>query len=134
MVGRLVETKGSTKARYDASSKPQMHLSNRKDVRQITAGYEGGGERSASAYDYNDFEDSTDIVPSAQKHMNLKDYEQPIYDSKEDPIPKGKKHPAGPKGVAMSGESFGGRGNNPMIHSSGGMHEAIKNSKNNKSL
>ena len=91
-------------------------------------GYEGGGERSASAYDYNDFDDSTDMVPSAQKHMNLKDYDQPIYDSKEDPIPKGKKKTTGTKGIAMSGESFGG--SNPMIHSSGGIHEAIKNSKN----
>ena len=51
-------------------------------------GYEGGGERTASAYDYNDFEDSTDMIPSAQKHMTVKDYEMPIYDSKEDPIPK----------------------------------------------
>ena len=96
-------------------------------------GYEGGGERSASAYDYNDFEDSTDMIPSAQKHMTVKDYEMPIYDSKEDPIPKQKKKgPGGPggKGVAMSGESFGGQ--NPMIHSSGGMHEAIKNAKNGK--
>lgn len=130
LVGKPVEPKQSSKSRYGAQSKPQFHLSNRKDAKPAV-GYEGGAERTASAYDYNDFEDSTDMVPSAQKHMTVKDYDQPIYDSKEDPIPKTKKKgPGGGRGVAMSGESFGGQ--NPMIHSSGGMHDAIKNAKNGK--
>ena len=67
--------------------------------------------------------------------MNVKDYDQPIYDSQEDPISKMKnKGPAAMgrgmgRGMAMSSESFGNP--NPMIHSSGGLHEQIKNAKNN---
>lgn len=108
-------------------------LSHKKDNRPLaqvqTLGFEGGGERTASAYDYNDFDDSTDMMPSAHKPRR-KDIEKPIYDSKEDPIPKSKKKGAG-RGVAMSSESFGGA--NPMIHSSGGVQEAIKAAKHGNS-
>lgn len=67
--------------------------------------------------------------------MNVKDYDNPIYDSQEDPLSKGPKIKGpggmgGGRGVAASSDSFGGP--NPMIHSSGGVHEAIKNAKNGK--
>lgn len=47
---------------------------------------------------------------------------KPIYDSKEDPIPKTKKTGGNKNNMMMSGESFG---NNPLNRSSG--HGQIKN-------
>lgn len=119
----------SQKSLHSRPANMAPQLSHKKDNRPLaqaqTLGFEGGGERSASAYDYNDFDDSTDMMPSAHKPRR-KDIEKPIYDSKEDPIPRSKKKGTAGK-VAMSGESFGGA--NPMIHSSGGVQEAIKNAR-----
>lgn len=117
-------------------SRPSNMMSHKKDPLaqvQTVGGYEGGGERTASAYDYNDFEDSTDMLPTAYKPPTRKDIDKPTYDSKEDPIPKNKKKGNAGKYVAMSGESFGGA--NPMVHSSGSayMQDVIKTAKNGKS-
>lgn len=49
IVGKPIEPKQS-KQRYGAQSKPQFSLSNKKEGRPI-GNYEGGGERTISAYD-----------------------------------------------------------------------------------
>ena len=97
---------------------------------QTVSNFEGGNEPTTSAYEFYEFDDSTDMVQSPQKSKPRNDIERPIYDSKEDPIPKNKKKGGNnSKLVAMSGESFGG---NPIVHSSGGMQEAIKKAKHGK--
>lgn len=102
----------------------------RKDNRplgQVQDGYEGGGARTGSADDF-DVADSTDALPSGNKLRSRKDIDNPIFDSKEEPLPKTKQAGANyGRGVATSGDSFG-----PMMHSSGGMQEAIKNAKNRR--
>jgi len=151
IVGRPLDSSKTRQSRYgdqqsnqkptsmkSAASRPANMMSLKKDARdtrplgqvQTVSNYEGGGEPTASAYDFHEFDDSTDLGPSPQKARPRHDMDRPIYDSKEDPIPKNKKKGGNnSKLVAMSGESFGG---NPIVHSSGGMQEAIKRGKQGK--
>jgi hypothetical protein len=64
----------------------------KKDTRPLgqTVNYEGGKEGTASAYTYDEFDDS--MSPNKRVLLNnnsdLDQLPTPIYDSKEDPIPK----------------------------------------------
>ena len=80
-----------------------------KDKRPLgqTIDFEGGLEGSNSNYT-EDFNDS-----------KFEDLQKPIYDSKEDPIPKIKAKNKPSNNVFVSGESFGNK--NPLNRSSGQM-------------
>ena len=63
----------------------------KKDTRPLaqTVNYEGGKEGTHSAYTYDEFDDS--VSPSKKAPFINSDLDilpTPIYDSKEDPIPK----------------------------------------------
>ena len=101
----------------------------KKDTRPLaqTVNYEGGKEGTHSAKTYDEFDDSSS--PAKKGFYNNSEVDllpTPIYDSKEDPIPKikqkiGQKN-NGQNGknnnILMSGESFG---NNPLDRVSGGI-------------
>jgi hypothetical protein len=98
----------------------------KKDTRPLgqTVNYEGGKEGTASAYTYDEYDDS--MSPNKRVLLNnnsdLDQLPTPIYDSKEDPIPKVKpkigSKANGKNNILMSGESFG---KNPLDRSSGGI-------------
>lgn len=129
-LGEIPSKSSMAKAMKSVHGRPAYpaHKKDNRPLGQVQDGYEGGGARTASADDF-DVADSTDALPSAHKLRSRKDIDNPIFDSKEEPLPKTKAAGAGyARAVATSGESFG-----PMMHSSGGMQEAIKNAKNRKS-
>ena len=105
LYGKVEETK--KKSRYDVKGK--------KDPLGQTIDYEGGLSGTAS---HN----------NSKIHLRTSEDDLgPIYDSKEDPIPKYNKKGNGMKSnVLMSGESFG---KNPLNRSSGGFEEKIRNAK-----
>lgn len=98
---------------------------NVKDERLLgqTIDYEGGLENSHSRG-----HNASGMLRSSEDE----DLVRPIYDSKEDPIPKAKKVGGGNKAnVLLSGDSFGGKGINPLNRSSGNVQERFKNQEKN---